>query len=73
NALAQYGPNLLIAPSSPAATLILDLVKASVPEAVDLLGATDKWILNAATSKLALSAAATSVVAPTPLPPSPAG
>lgn len=63
-AVAKYGANLDFTVGSPAASLITSIVKASVPEAVDLLKATDQWILTAAESKLALAPVAVAGLPP---------
>src|ERR1035437_8470737 len=63
SAVAKYGPSLDVSNSSPAGQLIISSVKASVPEAVSALGATDSWIATAAESKLALTAVQAPAVA----------
>lgn len=77
-AWAKWGPKLSFDPNSQSGQFITNAVKAGAPEAVDVLKATDSWILSAAASKLALSTADTSAinafattVKPNPNPPAP--
>lgn len=55
--LAKLGPLVPISADSVAGKILVTIVKASVPEAVAALKATDAWIISAANSKLALGAA----------------